>query len=123
MITKFVEISAEINYYRPTLVCITETWLTSSSMLNWYNIFGYVSFFNCRVSKAGNGVLMLVREELANKQLATAVTCNKALNCCAVVIGKSAKQTLVTCVYRAPWAGLSDMKVICNELDSITGGR
>jgi hypothetical protein len=119
VITKFVEISAEINYYRPTLVCITETWLTLSSMLNLYNISGYVSFFNCRVSEAGGGVMVLVREDLASKQIATAVTCNEAFNCCAVLVGRGAKQTLITCVYRAPWAVLSDMKVMFNELDSI----
>ena len=88
-------------------------------MFNLYNMSGYVSFFNFRVSKASGGDMVLVREELASKQLAITVTCNEAFNCCAVVIGKGAKQTLVTCVYRAPLTGLSDVKVMCNELHSI----
>jgi hypothetical protein len=100
-------------------VCITETWLSSSSPLSLYAVDGYTSYFSCRKVKAGGGVMVLVRDDLVSRQLLADITTNDAFNVCAVVLGAGANQTLIAGVYRAPWSVLSDIGELCDTLDDI----
>ena len=111
--------SAEIAYYKPVIVCISETWLMPVDALNVYNLEGYISYFNNRQSKRGGGTMVLVNKCLVSRQLLAAVTTNDAFNVCAVAIGRGNKQLLVVAVYRAPWATSVDTKELCKVLDSV----
>ena len=87
--------------------------------LNVYNIEGYISYFNNRQNKRGEGTIILVNKYLVSRQLFAAVTTNDAFNVCAVAIGRGNKQLLVVAVYRAPWAASADTKELCKVLDSV----
>ena len=119
MLNKFAEVSAEMSHYKTAIICITETWLKPSSLTSFYSVEGYRSFFNNRVATSGGGTMILVTDECFSKQVACDVTNNDAYNICAVVIGKGRTQTVVVCVYRAPWATLGDMEDMCQLIDSV----
>ena len=52
-----------------------------------YSIDGYVSFFNSRSAKDGGSVMVLIREELRYRQLASDVTDNDSFIICAIEVG------------------------------------
>ena len=117
MRNKFVEVEAEINYYNPLVVCVSETWLMPTDSLNMYNVEGYASYFNNRQSKRGGGTMIMVSKLLASRELSSAVTSNNAFNVCSVLVGRGSKRILVVAVYRAPWATSADTKELCKVLD------
>ena len=116
---KFDEITAEIIYRQPTVVCISETWIGCNTPTGPYTVDGYTGFFNCRRVKAGGGTMVLIKRSLPARLLTPDVSVNDAFNVCAVVIGSGSRQILITAVYRAPWASSSDNESFSAALDTL----
>ncbi len=66
-----------------------------------YTISGYQSYFNSRAVNASGGTIILVREKLVSRQLASDITANDAFNICLLAIGRGVNSTLIVCVNRA----------------------
>ena len=115
---KFDEIHAEIDVINPHLVCITEMWLSRDSILQYYQLNGYTTFFNHRSVMCGGGTAIYVKNELHTRGLTDDVAGNDFFNICAVTLGRSPSASIVAVVYRSPWATLSDTKTLCSDLDA-----
>ena len=63
--------------------------------------------------------MILVSKILVSRQLTSDISDNDAFNICAVSIGSGTNHTVIFCVYRPPWAKLSDTKDLCQALDNI----
>ena len=87
-------------HYNADIVCITETWLTTSSTLELYKLDGYMLFSNARNVKSGGGTAIYVRDNMKCRELSSNFTSNDAFNICAVVIGQQPNEVLVVTVYR-----------------------
>ena len=63
--------------------------------------------------------MMLVSKVLVSRQLTSDIYVNDAFNICAASIGSGTSHSVIVCVYRPPWAKLSDTKDLCQALDNI----
>ena len=84
--------------YNADIVCITETWLTTCSMLKLYKLDGYTLFSNVRNVKSGGGTTIYFRNNMRCTELSSNVTSNDAFNICAVVDGQQPNEVLVVTV-------------------------
>ena len=66
---KFEFMTAEVVSSNPSVVCITETWLTAKSTFNLYQINGYTAYFNSRTLMEHGGVMILIKSSLTPKSL------------------------------------------------------
>ena len=107
-------------HYNADIVCITETWLTTSSMLELNKLDGYTLFSNVRNVKSGGGTAIYVQDNMRCRELLSNVTSYDAFNICAVVVGQQPNEVLVVTVYRPNWASASDLKDLCRQLDQVT---
>ena len=76
IINKFDEIKAEILFYKPTIVRITETWLTILSTFHRRLHF----LFDIRKDQDGGDLMILIEQQLIGRQLISGVTTNNAFN-------------------------------------------
>ena len=119
MCNKFDEIHAEIDVINSHQVCIMETWLSRDSILQYYQLDGYTAFFNHKSVMYGGGNAIYVKNELHPRGLTNDVAGNDSFDICAVTLGRSPCTSIVTVVYRSPWATLSNTKTLCSDLDAL----
>ena len=103
----------------PTIVCIKETWLSTKSSFNIYNVAGYSTYFNVRTNVSHGGSMILISIMLQSRQISFSETSNDAYNLCAAVVGRKESKLLILSVYRAPSPCIADTKDLCKLLDSI----
>ena len=116
---KFDEVAAEIIFHRPTIVCITETWLTSSSQFGLYTIDGYKAYFSSRSIKSGGGAMIFEDSNLHSQQLSAELTTNDAYNVCAIMVGEGSRRTTIAAVFKAFWALEGDTKELHQHPDQL----
>ena len=116
---KFDELSSAVQLCKAFIVCITETWLNASGMPGLYAIGGYQAYHNYRDGKIGGGSSIYIHKTLSSQSLMHEMTPNNAYNICAVLVGNKAKQFLLLCIYRAPWATSTDDKELCAMMESV----
>jgi ribonuclease P/MRP protein subunit RPP40 len=116
---KFNIVSSELQSLRPTVACVTETWLDDSLPSSSYNVEGYTAYFNNREGKSGGGVAVYVSNTVISRQCVCAVPNTDCYNICAVVIGSGPSKLLLVTVYRAPSAPTSDTENLCEQLDGM----
>ena len=75
-------IEPKIMHYNADIVCITETWLTTSSMLELCKLDGYTLFSNVKNVKSGGGTATYVRDNIRCRVLSSNVASNLQYMCC-----------------------------------------
>ena len=115
---KFDLITAKIASLNPSVVCITETWLTAKSAFNLYQFDGYTAYFNSRKLMEHKGVMILIKSSLTSKSLTQSFTPCDSYNVCAISVGRKQRRSLIAVVYRTPSANLSKTKDLCVMLNS-----
>ena len=102
----------------PTIVCITETWLSTKSSFNIYNVAGYSAYFNVRTNVSHDGTMILISNMLQSRQISFSKTSNNRYNVCCCSWPERKQVAHFVFVFRAPSAHVVDTKDICKLLDS-----
>ena len=66
-----------------------------------------------------HGSSIYIHETLSSQSLMHKMTSNNAYNICAVLVCNNAKQFLLFCIYRVPWAASADDKELCAMIESV----
>ena len=106
---KLTVLHAYVDYYRPDILAITETWGRPSLTDSLITPFGYVLFRRDRLGRVGGGVLLLIKKALKASSFALhdSVDTFQDSIWCSIQLSSS-QSLLVGCIYRPPNCSLAN---------------
>lgn len=110
-----------IEYYKPDILAITETWGRAALTDSLITPHGFTLFRKDRLDRLGGGVLLLVRNDLNPIHFSVPLHLNSFYDSVWCVIKTSeSKDILIGCVYRPPTANHETDQCFYTLLDHIT---